>query len=138
VSLARPTPRHRAAGGIVHCMMSAGVRGQSGRAIEWYSPISARRYPRNVSIASYRPYRVNSVVCLVFCEVRRPAPSWPTYPFASNIVIYIGRVFKSDVDKERRCGEEIRMNPGDGTCEFVALRRPDGLPDGHDVPWHGV
>lgn len=83
-------------------------------------------------------YRMDFVLCLVLCEVRRPAASWPTYPFAPNIVMYTGCVFKSNIDEERRRGEKIRMNLSDGTCEFVALRRPDGLPEGNNVPWHGV
>lgn len=63
---------------------------------------------------------------------------WLTYTFASNIMMYTGRIFEPDVDKERRGGEQVRVDLGDGTCEFITLRGADGFPERHDVPWHGV
>lgn len=52
--------------------------------------------------------------------------------------MYTGRVFKSDVDKERRGGEQVCVDFGDGTCEFIAFRGADRVPERHDVPRHGV
>ena len=70
--------------------------------------------------------------------VGRLATSWPTYPFASNVVIDVRGVFESDVDEERRGGEQVCMNLGDGTGELIALRGANGFPERDDVPRHGV